>query len=119
MPAVATFYQLLDSEIELRIGGDIDRAVRQFVADPAASGEGAVLAWMVRRKSTGSVTYTVTLNGNLLNTYTLDSADRFAVHETTGSDDINQGDNDVVFRVTGGTGTLGLSDVVLWHRVDV
>ena len=46
-------------------------------------------------------------------------ADRFAVQETTGTNDVIQGDNDVIFEVTGGTGTLGLGDVMLWHRVNV
>lgn len=119
MPTVATYYQLLDSEIELEIGGDIDRTLTQSVGVAPASGEGAALSWMARRKGNGSVTYTVTLNGNLLNTYTVTSADRFAVQETTGTNDVNQGNNNVVFEVTGGTGTLGLGDVMLWHRVNV
>ena len=29
------------------------------------------------------------------------------------------GDNELVFTVTGGTGTLGLGDVLLWTRVNV
>ena len=119
MPTGATHYQLLDGEIELEIGGDIARTFTQSVGVDPASGEGAALTWMARRKGTGSVTYTVTLNGKLLNTYTVTSADRFAVQETTGTDDVNQGNNTVVFTVTGGDGTLGLGDVMLWHRVNV
>jgi hypothetical protein len=118
---VATYYTLLDTEIELRIGGDIDRTFTQSVGVAPVSGEGAVVTWMARRKGTGSVTYTVTLNGSPtpLNTYTLTSADRFVVQETIDTNEINQGDNDLVFAVTGGTGTLGLGDVMLWHRVNV
>lgn len=119
MPAVATYYQLLDSEIDLRIGGDIDRTLTQSVGVLPASGEGGKVSWMARRKASGSVTYTVTLNGQLLNTYTVSSADRFALHETIDSNQVNQGDNNLVFTVTGGTGTLGLGDVMLWHRVNV
>ena len=119
MPIVATYYQLLDSEIDLRTGEDIDRAFQQSVPVAPAGGEGGLVTWMARRKATGSVTYTVKLNGDVLNTYTLNSAERFAVQETTGTTQVNQGNNTVTFTVTGGTGTLGISDVMLWHRVDV
>jgi hypothetical protein len=116
---VATYYQLLDVETDLRIGGDIDRTFTQSVGVAPASGEGALVTWMARRKGTGSVTYTVTLNGNLLNTYTVTSTDRFTIQEATDTANVNQGNNDIVFTVTGGTGTLGLGDVMLWHRVNV
>jgi hypothetical protein len=120
MPVVATFYQLLDSEIDLsdQPGGDNDRTFTQSVGVPVVAGEGALVTWMARRKATGSVTYTVTLNGTLLNTYTVNSTDRFALQETVDTAQVIQGNNDLVFRVTGGTGTLGLGDVMLWHRVN-
>ena len=119
MPTVATFYQLQDGEIELG-NPDIDRTFTQSVGVAPASGEGALVTWMARRKGTGSsVTYTVTLNGNLLNTYTLTSADRFAVHETTDTTEVIQGNNEIVFRITSGTGFLKISDLMLWHRVNV
>jgi hypothetical protein len=118
--AVATYYQLLDAEDELKnVAGDDDRFLTQSVDVQPASGEGAALTWMARRKGTGSVTYTVTLNGHRLNTYTVTSADRFAVQETIDTDRVIQGDNEVHFQVTDGTGVLGLSDVMLWHRVNV
>ena len=119
MPSVATYYQLSDIEVDLKIGGDLDRTFTQPVGVAPVSGEGALVTWTARRKGTGSVTYTVTLNGAELNTYTLDSADRFVVQETTNTDNVKQGDNEITFKVTGGTGTLGLGDVMLWHRVNV
>ncbi|MGY1672957.1 hypothetical protein [Geodermatophilus sp. SYSU D00710] len=120
MTAVATYYQLLDEEIELtRSEGEDDGTFTQSVGVDPASGEGAALTWMARRKGSGSVTYTVTLNDIRLNTYTVTSADRFAVQETIDTDRVIKGDNRVVFEVTSTTGTLGLSDVMLWHRVNV
>jgi hypothetical protein len=119
MPTVATFYQLLDSEVELRIGGDLDRTFTQSVGVTPAGGEGALVTWNARRKATGSVTYTVTLNGTVLNTYTITSGDRFVVQEATQTADVIQGDNNLVFTVPAGTGTLGVSDIILWHRLNV
>jgi hypothetical protein len=118
MPTVATYYQLQDSEIQLRIGGDVDRTFTESIVDPPVAGEGALVTWMARRLAAGSVTYTVTLNNILLNTYTLDSADRFVVQETIDTNQVNVGNNSLVFLVTGGTGTLAVGDVMLWHRVN-
>jgi len=119
MTTVATYHQLLDTEIDLRIGADTDRTFTQSVAEAPVSGEGVVVTWVVRRKAAGSVTYTVVLNGTLLNTYTVTSADKVTVTETTSTSNANAGDNEIVFTVTGGTGTLGLGDVLLWTRVNV
>ena len=119
MTTVATYHQLLDVEIDLAIGDDIDRTFTQNVPVAPVSGEGVVVTWVVRRKATGSVTYTVELNGTLLNTYTVTSADKVTVTETTSTSIAKQGDNELVFTVTGGTGTLGLGDVLLWTRVNV
>jgi hypothetical protein len=118
---VATYYQLLDVEtdLELGVGNQDDIILSQSVGVAPVSGEGAVVTWMARCKGGGSVTYTVTLNGTLLNTYTVTSADRFALQETTSTSHVNQGDNELIFEVTSGNGTLGLGDVMLWHRVNV
>ena len=81
MPVVATFYNLLDSEIDLsdQPGGGRDRTLKQSVGVPLVAGEGAMVKWVTQRKATRSVTCAVTLNGILLDTYTITSADRFAL----------------------------------------
>ncbi len=118
MPTVATYYQLQDTEIDLRVGGDVDRTFTQSIPVDPVSGEGAMVSWVARRKASGSVNYDVTLNGALLNSYTLNTTDKIAIQETTSTSNVTQGDNELIFLVTGGTGTLGLGDVMLWHRVN-
>lgn len=119
MPTVATYYQLLDAETNLELNGTDRMTFHESVPVAPASGEGAVVTWVARRKGNGSVTYTVELNSYLLNTYTVSSGERVTIMETTDTNHVSQGDNDLVFTVTGGTGTLGLGDVLLWHRLIV
>ena len=120
MTTVATYQQVLDVEIDLQlVGGDTDRTFTESVPVAPVSGEGVVVSWVARRKASGNVTYTVELNGTLLNTYTVTSADKVTVTETTSTSNAVVGDNTLVFTVTGGNGTLGLGDILLWTRVDV
>ncbi len=119
MPRVANFIQLRDESFTLVVGGDIDRALTRDIVDAPAAGEGAVLTWNVQREGTGNVTYEVTMNGTLLNTYTVTLGERRAVQEAMDTTTIQQGNNTVVFRVLGGTGTLEIGDVILFYRQDV
>ncbi len=119
MPRVANFAQLRDESFSLVVGGDIDRALTQDLADAPAAGEGALLTWNVQREGTGTVTYEVTMNGTRLNTYTATLGERRAVQEAMDTTTIHQGTNTVVFRVLGGTGTLEIGDVILFYRQDV
>lgn len=119
MQTVATFAQLADTPIDLRIGGDIDHTFTQNIPGPPASGEGSFLAWNVRREGSGSVTYEVKVNGTSIATYTVTQMDWSTVQETMPTDVVHQGNNTVEFRVTAGTAILSFSDVLLWYRVQV
>jgi hypothetical protein len=121
MARVAEFAQFSDSQIDLRIGGDIDRTLTKNLDATPASGHGALLSWMTRREATGSVTYEVKVNGTVITPsggLTVTVADWVGVHEALSTDDIHLGNNTVEFRVTGGTATLSFSDVILFYRQD-
>jgi hypothetical protein len=119
MARVADFAQFSDTSIDLSIGRDIDRTLTRNLDAPPADGQGAVLEWMVRREGTGSVSYEVKVNGNVIGTYTVTLGDWVGVKEAISTDDIHIGNNTVVFRVTGGTGTLSFGDVILFYRQDI
>jgi hypothetical protein len=122
MPRVADFVQFSDVSFDLRIGGDIDRPLTQLISDAPANGEGALLTWNVRREGSGSVTYEVKVNGSSAPTstvYTVSQPDWSTVQETIPTNVVKQGSNTVEFRVTGGSGTLSIGDVVLWYRQNV
>jgi|SRR5262245_9522240 len=118
MARVCDFEQFSDASIDLQIGGDIDHTFTSSIDTTPASGEGAVLKWMVRREGSGSVTYEVRVNGALACTHTVTLADWSAVQEALGTDQIQSGNNSVEYRVTAGTGRLSVSDVVLFYRQD-
>jgi hypothetical protein len=119
MPTVATYYQLQDEDVELGAGGPTSKTFTQNVGVAPAGQEGALVSWMAASKTTDSVEYTVTLNNVQLNEYTESSVEPGAMQEATTVSNVNQGNNTLVFQVTGGSGTLVVSDVMLWHRVNV
>ena len=123
MPKVATYYQLLDNPVDVSA---TPLTLNQSVADTPAGGEGALVTWLAAGIA-GVVTYNVKVNGNNLGDYTAISiggsggipAVVIPVQEATTTSAVHQGSNNVVFTKTGGTGTLRLSAVMLWHRVNV
>ena len=77
------------------------------------------MTWMAQRTSAAAVTYTVTLNGVVLNTYPVTSTEPAAMQEAFPQSNVRQGNNVLAFTATTGAGTLVISDVMLWVRVYV
>jgi hypothetical protein len=117
--SVATFYQLQDANTPLTTTTPV--TLSQFVDVTPAGGEGALVTWMAQRTSAEEVTYTVTLNGVVLNTYTVNtvapSTEKYAMQDAFHTSNVKKGQNVLAFTVTGGAGTLEISDVMLWVRV--
>ena len=122
---VSTFYQMLDGNAPLDTATAV--TLTQFVDVTPAGGEGALVTWMAQRTSAAAVTYTVTLNGVLLNTYAVNTVyvnaagtEVYAMQEAFTTPQVNQGNNVLTFTATGGgAGTMVISDVMLWVRVQV
>jgi uncharacterized protein (DUF2147 family) len=121
MPTVATYYQLQDDLINLSTGS-LTRT--QNIPVTPAGGEGALVTWLAGNAGApaGNVNYTVTLNGTKLGDYVMEAilpTIKIPMQEATLTGDVKKGNNVLVFTKTGGTGTLTLSAVMLWHRVNV
>ena len=124
MPTVATYYQLQYDIVNLSVGS---LKLTQNITDTPAGGEGALVTWFAGATPTAfgsAVTYTVTLNGTPIGNYealanftTVPS--RIPVQEATATNLVHKGRNELIFTITGGTATLTLSAVMLWHRVNV
>ena len=119
MTRVANFGMLSDQSFDLKIGDDIDKTLSENITGTPVSGSGAFLMWNVRREGTGTVKYEVKLNDQNPNKYVVDLKDWSSVHEAFNTSSIKQGTNKVEFKVTGGSGTLSIGDVVLFYREDV
>jgi hypothetical protein len=118
-PTVANYILFTDAAFELQAGADINRTLTRNIEDVPVSGQGALLTWNVKRVGTGNVTYTVHLNGSLINTHTVTLGERRAMQEATGTENVRQGENNVVFEVTDGTGILNVSSVMCFYRQEV
>ncbi len=123
MPVVANYESFRDVSFPLRIGGDIGRTLESKIVNTPVSGENVILMWKHGRTSTGSVTYRVEVNGEEVTTSTISQTipegDYSSLHEVLQTNQIQQGDNTVRFQVTGGTGTVRISDVVILYRLNV
>jgi hypothetical protein len=119
MPTVATYYQLQDNPTDV----SASLTLSQSVPVAPAGGEGALVTWLAGAVvGTGDVTYRVEVNGNSIGDYQAFDFGQIIpipVQEATNTNDVRQGGNQLVFRKTGGPGTLRLSAVMLWHRVNV
>jgi hypothetical protein len=122
MPTVATYYQLQDNPVDV----STTLTLSQSIPVTPAGGEGALVTWQAGTAAgTGFVSYKVEVNGNKLGDYLAVNFSAagitggIPVQETTTTPDVNKGPNQLVFTKTGGPGTLRLSAVMLWHRVNV
>ena len=118
---VATFYQFQDST---PVGlGAVPMTLTQSVTVTPTGGEAALVTWMAQRTSPVAVTYTVSLNSVLLNTYAVTTVgpttEIYAMQVSFTTPAVIQGDNVLTFARTGATGTMVISDVLLWVPVNV
>jgi hypothetical protein len=116
MPAVATFYQMLDNDTRL---ATTPITLTQNVTVTPAGGEGALVTWMAQRTSAAAATYTVTLNGVVLKTVADTPLTPTAMQEAFDASNVKMGSNVLAFTVVAGAGTLVIGDVMLWIRVDL
>jgi hypothetical protein len=116
MPAVATFYQLLDHDTPLTT---TPITLTQSIGVTPAGGEGALVTWMAQRTSAAAATYTVTLNGVVLKSVADTPLTPTAMQEACDASNVKKGSNVLAFTVVAGAGTMVISDVMLWIRVDV
>jgi hypothetical protein len=119
MPIAADFVTFSDFSFDLSIGQDIDRTLSENIPEAPRSGEGALLTWNVRREGSGSVQYEVVVNNGSAQSFSVSGTDWHSLQEVIGTGRIQQGNNTVTYRVTGGNGRLSIGDVTLWYRKNV
>lgn len=119
MPVVADFVTFSDVSFDLQFSGNSSRTLTEEIAVQPQSGEGGLLLWNVRREGTGSVSYSITINDGNTTSFTIDDPEWRSIQEVVSTGAINQGQNNVVITVTGGTGRLSIGDVTLMYRLNV
>ena len=76
--------------------------------------------WKHMRTGPGPVSYEVLVNGVEVFAPTISgdtaSGESLSLNESISTENINAGENNIEFRVTGGTGTVSISDVAVFYR---
>ena len=120
MANASDYVVVQDSTTTLQIGGDIDETFPFTIPSNIDRNERAVVTW--RFEAEGGPTnlaWNMALNGNNVVSFT-HSSDRFAaLQEVISGSSLNAGANDLTLQVTGGTGRIDVSDVVVHYRVNV
>jgi hypothetical protein len=111
----ANYVVITDAPVTLASpNGDIDRDF-DFDADGARDDRATVLVW---RAAPGdpAAEVTVTLNGKLVQTVKFGSTVERTFHEAVEAGVLKETGNNILFRITPGSGRLTLSDVLAMYK---
>jgi hypothetical protein len=124
MPTVADYSAILDSNFTLSIGGDTHQDF-QFLLPADAPRYPGILAFRTYPNASGTnLFFVVELNGINVFQATLasDGTSFRTVHEVIEPKTpsiLKGGSNTINFKLTGGSGAVVFSDLVLWWKRDV
>ena len=94
-------------------GGDIDKEVPFDLPGDTSTGDPGVLTYMTDAVSPNNLTFTMAINDIPVVNHRVDSAVLHSEQEAVGS--FHSGLNKLQIKLTGGTGTLVISDIVLHY----
>jgi hypothetical protein len=108
-----SLYEVISTTvIELTPGGDIDRDVTFELPDNTASSRG-VLTYVADARSPNNLAYSIAINGTAQLNRTVDSNVLHAEQKVVSG--FRPGQNTLTIRVTGGTETLIVDEIVLHY----
>ncbi len=118
MPQIADYLHLEDGRVTLPNNDDgVNREYSFQLPPDTATNSRGVLIFVARRPTSGGLTYAITLNGaEEISDNTQTESSRRAIQEVVSG--LKTGTNTLVFEVSG-SGTLQLSDIVLWFRRNI
>lgn len=101
-------------------GGDIDHTYPSFsAANAALSGRPTLFFRVSPKPGAGTITLEVTLNNVVVFTSTFGSESLRSLHEIVDNNILLTANNVLTVRATAGTGTIDVSDVVLYYPTTV
>lgn len=121
MATVSDYAVVSDGVTALQIGGDVDQTFPFAVPDNAILGERAVVSFMLEAdRAPQNLSWRMEINGTQVIGPT-HNEDRFtaALQEVFQGAILRVGTNNVTVRVTGGTGRIRVSDIVIHFQVEV
>lgn len=118
MPEIADYLHLEDGRFTLPNNDDgVNREYSFPLPLDTSTNSRGVLTFVARRSNPGALTYTITLNGaEEISDNTQTESSRRAIQEVVSG--LRAGTNTLVFEVSG-SGTLQVSDIVLWFQRNI
>jgi hypothetical protein len=120
MPTVSDYAVVTDGTTTLQTGADIDASFPFSVPSNVNRGQRAVATWRLEVEGPPqSLAWNLSINGTQLVGFT-HSSDRFAgLQEVFQGSILQAGNNDATVEITGGSGRIEFSDLVVHFQVDV
>jgi hypothetical protein len=122
MANVSDYVVVQDGTTTLEIGANPNETLSFAIPANVDLGQKAVVTWRFEAEgSPNNLAWNMNLNGRTTNVVNLThSQDRFAaLQEVVSGSDLNVGNNDLTVTVTGGTGRIKISDIVVHYRATV
>lgn len=114
MPDVADYRVISDGGVTLQTGGDIDRTFNFDLGAAVSHGQSAILQFFyVSSSNANNLSFRFSLNGTTVRTINVTGNHFATIHEVQSGltqDNINQLD----IQIVGGTGSVTISDIVLF-----
>jgi hypothetical protein len=118
MPDVADYRVISDSGVTIQTGGDIDRDFNFNLGTAVQHGQDSVLQFfMVSGSNANNLSFQFAINGTPVRTINVTGNHFASIHEVARSTRDN--DNRLSVRITGGSGSVTLADIVLWVQRSV
>jgi hypothetical protein len=119
MPDVADYRVISDDSITLQTGGDIDHSFNFDLGTAVQHGQSAVLQFFyITSSNANNLTFRFSINGTLVRTYIANGKLFGTIHEVQAGVTRDNG-NTLDVRIVGGSGSVVISDVVLFVQREV
>ena len=120
MPTVSDYVVLSDSQVSLKIGGDIDHTFPFSIPSNINKNVQAILTMQFQADGNpNNLQWKASINGTQVISATHNSFNFCAIQEVFGAGILNVGANSAVVVVTGGTGNVKVADMVLHFQATV
>ena len=126
MPRIADYAIVSGGSVTMtKPGGDIDKEFEFSLASNAHLASRTIFGFIADPSNATNLKFRVLLNGSEIRSLELDGGHfRGTVHEVVAANLLKKGSgsanvNKVKFELTSGSGTLHVSDVVVWFQADV
>ena len=122
MPYICDYSIFRDSSVTIQRGGggDLDKEFHINLPESLVRSNRSILAYVVDPESNvNNLRVEVAVNGTPVRSSRFGQDLLMTLHEVVGADVLNVGRNTVKFTATSGSGSIRISDVVLWWQRDV